>query len=215
MSDFGTTDSRPIRQLLLGAACAVVQALTQPTGAYADDAIAFEEIEVPFVIGNTRSADINERSEFDARDQVAEQYVAVIVEITKTGATPINASLVRGPLQVTHSSVKDLTVNAQQSTRVVATYTIPDPRFVRRERSVTSEVGAWVELDKATKVIYVPLSSLIDLVEIKPEPGRSGTVSAGGSFDPRPWATGACDGHDPNLFPNCAAVADLGLSPLP
>ena len=183
--------------------------------ALADDDVILEEIVVPDRIDGTSATDINERSEFDTSDQVAKQYVAIVVEITKTSTTPIDASLVRGPSTIANNSVKDLRVSAEQSGRVVSAYSMPDPRFVRRERGVTGRMEPWIELDSATAVIYVPLSSVIGKVEILPEPGRSPTVSAGGSFDPRPWATGACDGADPNLYPNCSDVVALGLTPLP
>ncbi len=181
----------------------------------AQDTIHLEEIVVPDRIDDTTPEDVNEQSSFETSDQVARQYVAIIVEVTKSDTIPIGASLVRGPAEISNAALKDLKVSALQSTRTVSTYSMADPRFAKREPSVTGRMSAWIELDSATTVIYVPLSDLIDKVEIAPEPGRSDTVSSGGQFDPRPWATGACDGHDPDLFPGCSSVIALGIAPLP
>jgi len=177
----------------------------------AQDGVVYEEIMVPDRIHDSSTADINARSEFSVGDQVARQYLAIVLEITKTTVTPIDSSLVRGPSSLSSAANKDLQVRALQSTRVVSQYSVQDPRFVKRERSVTGRVDAWVELVSANQVVYIPLSSLIDKVEVAPETGRAGTVSSGGDFDPRPWATVACDGHDPDLYPNCAAVIALGI----
>jgi hypothetical protein len=202
-------NDRTLAQVLVGVTMALCGAVS------AQDTIHLEEIEVVDRISDTTPKDVDEESGFKTSDQVARQYVAIVVEVTKTDTIPIDASLVRGPAEISNAALKDLKVSALQSTRAVSTYSMADPRFAKRERSVTGHMSAWIELDSATAVIYVPLSALIDKVEIAPEPSRSDTVSSGGEFDPRPWATGACDGHDPDLYPDCSSVIALGISPLP
>ena len=192
------------------AACAVLAA---PAGAQ-----NYEEIFVPppierEIAGKT-AADVNAASTFSVAEQIEAQYVAITVEMTKTSITPLDARLIRGPAQPASSATRDLEVRALAGVREMSRYGIADPRFRSKEQGVTGENRPWVEQPVASKVIYIPLSSLVDKVEISPAPGRAGTVSSGGEFDPRPWATLACDGHDPNLYPNCDAILLLGI-PIP
>jgi hypothetical protein len=183
---------------------------------YADDAeTIYRPIEIPDAIRGTSQDDLNAVSGFNVSDQVASQYLAVTLEVTKTSITPIESTLVRGPASLPDSSVKDLQIRAFDTSKMISNYSIADPRFRKREPSSVGTGGTWFEQPMATQQIFVPLSSLIDKVEVLPESGRSGTVSAGGVFDPRPWATAACSSYDPDLFPNCGDVIALGIPPPP
>ena len=205
--------TKRIVTLMLATAAAILQI---------EPAIA-EDIEIitgrpPFdlVIGETHTRDINERSEFSVAEQVANQYLVVKLEITKTSITPLEASLTRGPDKA-NDAIKDLQVRSLDSTRLVAQYSVADPRFQRIEPSASPrDLGSSNRATEAPMkelIIFVPLSSMVDKVEVVPEPDRAGTVSSGGDFDPLPWATVACTGHDPDLFPNCPAILALGIPP--
>jgi hypothetical protein len=199
--------------LILAALAAIMQ--SHPTIAQDDD-VDYRRVPVPRSLHDTSSTDVNARSEFSVAEQVANQYLVVKLEITKTSITPFESSLVRGP-DKTSSAIKDLQIRALNSTGVVAQYSVADPRFLRFEPGASPRDLARShrvrELASSDLIIYVPLSSTIDKVEIVPEPGRDDIVSSGGDFDPLPWATVACTGHDPDRYPNCPAILALGIPP--
>lgn len=168
-----------------------------------------ERAPVKLELNGKTSAEVNARSEFESSDLLAYQYLVVTVQVTKTSATPIRASLVRGP-QKASSAIDDLRVRALASSKLVLEYAVPDPRFRKRQRNTnTPAAGEWIELRSAEMKIYVPLSSGIRSVEIVPSPGRGIIVSSGGIFDPAPWAKSACALADPVTFPACTPVLAL------
>lgn len=176
-----------------------------------------ERASVKLELNGKTSAEVNARSEFENSDLLAYQYLVVTVQVTKTSATPISASLVRGP-QKASSAIDDLRVRALANSRLVLEYAVPDPRFRKRQRNTnrkrqrntnTPAAGEWIELPSAEMKIYVPLSSGIRSVEIMPSPGRGIIVSSGGIFDPAPWAKSACALADPVTFPACKPVMAL------
>lgn len=156
------------------------------------------------------SAAVNARSEFESSDLLTDQYLVVTMRITKTEATPIGASLIRGPKKAS-SAIDDLRVRSFERSLLVLEYAAPDPRFRKRQGGTsTSAAGEWMELPSADMKIFVPLSSLVRLVEVLPAPERALVVSGGGDFDPAPWAISACTGADPVTYPACAAIIALG-----
>jgi len=160
-------------------------------------------------IRDTTPVDVNSESSFQVVDMVANRFLAIQVEFTKSTINPNSATLARGPGR-SNSSAFDLTVTASGANARSTQYRISDPRLQKLQD------GPWEERSSAEKVIYIPLSDQIDSVEIAPaSPARGGVVSAGGSFDPRPWATLACTGADPDEYPECSAILALGISPPP
>ncbi len=163
-------------------------------------------------LNGTTSAAVNARSEFESSDLLAVQYLVVTVRITKTEATPVGASLIRGPQKKSSSAIDDLRVRSFERSILVHEYAAPDPRFRKRQGGTSaSAAGEWMELPSADMKIFVPLSSLVRLVEVLPAPERILVVSGGGDFDPAPWAISACTGADPVTYPACAAILALGL----
>lgn len=195
------------------AIAASMMAICLPSFSAQNNEAIYLPIEVPANIEGTSQEDANARSDFKVSDQVARQYLVVTLEVTKTGITPVGSSLVRGPGRLTNGAIKDLQIRAFDTTKMIAAYSIRDPRFTKREQNRVGGRPRWVELPAAKKNVFVPLSSEIENVEVIPEAARSGIVSPGGNFDPRPWGTAACVGHDPDLFPNCAAILALGIPP--
>lgn len=194
---------------LLGLICALTTLVCAT--ARAQDDVHHSPVYVPVdrEIRDTSPRDINAESDFSVAAQVANRYLAVTIEVTKTSITPTDAVLVRGP-QRSNSSAADLWVSVSGPGVLASRYRIADPRLQKLED------GAWEASDSAEKVIVIPLSALIERVIVAPtSTTRGAVVSAGGTFDPRPWATLACTGADPGTYPECAAVLDLGIPPPP
>jgi len=181
------------------------------TSVLAQDDVHLSPVYIPVdrEIRDTRPNDVNAQSDFRVADMIAFRYLAVTIDITKTNINPTDATLVRGP-QRSNSSAHDLWVSSSGTGLRSTRYRIADPRLQKLDS------GAWEERASAEEVIIIPLSAMIDQVNVAPTSAQRGTVvSAGGTFDPRPWATLACTGADPETYPECSAVLGLGIPPPP
>ena len=147
------------------------------------------------------SEKLNERSDFSVANQVANEYLVITALVTKSDFKPVRSQLIRGPTKA-NSAFPDLVVRSYVDTNLVMDYTIQDPRFIHRGEE-------WVELPSAEIMIFVPLSSTVDNVTIRPLDGRRGIVSKGGEFNPLTWAIIACRnaGRD---FAACQPIVELG-----
>ena len=96
-----------------------------------------------------------------------------------TGETPAK------PAPASGSGVEDLRVRAMARDKVVAEYSIPDPRLVETEDQ------KWQLLPSARTFVYVPLSTEITALSISPLPGRT-RASKGGTIPVLDLAKRAC-----------------------
>ena len=142
------------------------------------------------------------QADFEPAQQLSEQLLAILVDVTKTNivARETGLELILGQ-QKTSSAIADLQISVFANGGLLAQYHAPDPRFSKVEN------GDWIETGRATMRIFVPLSNSIDKVSVEPVPGRESVVSTGGHFDPRPLMKLACaqaagTGQD-IYFPRC------------
>ena len=147
------------------------------------------------------SQNLNEKSNFSVAKQVANEYLVVTIVVTKSDITPVRSQLTRGPAKA-NSAFPDLVVRSFAGTNLNMDYTIQDPRFIHRGEE-------WIELPSAEIMVFVPLSSTVDKVTIRPVQGRRGMVSKGGEFNPLRWAIIACrkEGRD---FAACQPIVEPG-----
>ena len=162
-----------------------------------------------------RSSDLESRlrdqmgqAEFDSSGRPREPFLVVLVDVARDGAVARNTGmeLILGQSK-TNSATADLLVESTAGSNVVSKYVVADPRFSKMEDRRWNEAGSTVMR------VFVPLSLNIDMVSIKPVPGREGVVSAGGAFDPRPLMKAACDQAASSgrisRFPECDTVISL------
>jgi len=125
---------------------------------------------------------------FDPAGQPGEPFLVVLIDVTKNDAVARDTGLelILGQPK-SSSTTADLLIVSTANGSLVAQYYASDPRFSKMENR------AWTEADSATMRIFIPLSVNIDLVSIKPVPGREPVVSGGGQFDPRPLMKLACE----------------------
>ncbi len=148
------------------------------------------------------------RADFEPAGRPREPFLVVQVDITQDGAVVRSAGieLILGQ-QKANSTAADLHIESRTNGIVVTGYHVEDPRFSKMEDKRRN-----VALSAMMRV-FVPLSANIDLVTIKPVPGRETIVSAGGAFDPRPLMITACEEvlHTDLAvyFPECDSVLSL------
>lgn len=139
-----------------------------------------DELSLP----NQRAERVNSQSTATAAVSGQQLQLAVEVEVTASGVTPIGAVIIRAP-QRTSSGLPDLrvTIDGSQPTA----YSLADPRLAQ----VDAE-GERV-LPSARTFIHAPLSANLGSVRIEPmDPGRK-DVSRGGVIDLRPLLVRACE----------------------
>lgn len=179
------------------------QELEEELATTAEDESVTEEVITGTRLRRPTTDDLNARSEFRSSQIVANQYLVVTLELTKTSIEPLDARLMRGP-GIRNSATDDLRVRAMKGNKVHTQYSIQDPRFRKRQRG--SDLGAgyeWFELPSVEKSVFIPLDASITKVSIVPAPGREGAVSSGGEFDLGPLASYACREYDPLRYPDC------------
>jgi hypothetical protein len=177
--------------------------------------LAFLGLAGPLACLADRSSDLDTRlreqlgeGQFEPSGRPRESFLVVLVDITQDGAVARNTGmeLILGQPK-TNSTAADLIIESSANGDVVANYRVADPRFSK------TEDRQWRVADSTEMRVFVPLSFSIDLVSIKPVPGRDSVVSAGGVFDPRPLMKTACEGvSDADLeilFSECNAVIGL------
>lgn len=165
--------------------------------------ITEEEITATRIRPSTKPEDLHARSEFRSSQLVANQYLAVTLELTKTSMEVLNPRLMRGPA-VRNSAIDDLRVRMMQDGKVHSQYSIQDTRFRKRQRG--SDLGdgyEWFIQEPVEITVFIPLDESIDKVSIIPSPGREGVVANGDEFDPRPLAAFACRERDYSRYPDC------------
>ena len=160
---------------------------------------------------DTRLREQMGETQFEDSGRPRDPYLVVLVDVTQDGAVVRNTGieLILGQPK-TNSTAADLIVesstNEDGESVQVAIYYVADPRFSK------TEDRQWRVADSAVMRVFVPLSVSIDLVTIKPAPGRESIVSAGGEFDPRTSMITACEELSDNdretLFPECNAVIE-------
>ena len=145
----------------------------------------------------------NAESDFSVARQIANEYLVLTVVVTESDVKRIKSHLVRGP-EKANSPIGDLEIRALSGSKVVMGYTAPNPRLTKQE-------GVnWVVSTSAPMVIFVPLQSTVDSVEIRPVPGQQYTISKTVEFDPRPWAMSACQ-NNRRIFAACPEINSLVL----
>ena len=146
----------------------------------------------------------NATVDFAVPNQIANEYLAITVEVTVDTVTPLASELVRGAGKA-NSAAADLQVIPSAAGVETGVYSMSDPRFFRLEQS------EWRTAPSANAIVFVPLSATIDKLEITPLPGRQPFTSAGATFDPRQWAVLACQASTAT-FAECPAVIALRAS---
>jgi hypothetical protein len=164
--------------ITVSAACAP---LAQQRGQGTDD-----EVEKMLATANAEDA-------FDVTQLERDLHMAVEVEITAEGVTPVGVSIVRGPARP-NSAQADLSVRAFTSDAVVSQYTIADPRLVEVEGE------GWRQLPSARIFVHVPLDTDLRQLLIVPVAGREADTSPGGAVDLQPLMKEACK-EQPDLDP--------------
>lgn len=130
--------------------------------------------------------------------------LAVEVEITAAGITPIGATIVQAPPK-TNSAIADLRVQAVGADRWE--YTMPDPRFA--EVDDPKEHGERV-LPSARWYVYAPLSVTVTAISVQPLAQTERAVSRGGTIDVRALAAEACTRTKSELLACREIVAKYG-----
>ena len=125
--------------------------------------------------------------------------LAVEVEITAGGVTPIGATIVQAPPK-TNSAIADLRVEPVGAER--AAYTMPDPRLA--EVDDPNEQGERI-LPSARWFVYAPLSASVSAISVQPIAATERKVSRGGTIDVRALAVDACRRNESQL-PACREI---------
>ena len=152
----------------------------------------------------------NAESNFSVARQIANEYLVLTVVVTESEVKPIKSHLVRGP-EKANSPTGDLEIRALSRGKAVMSYTVANPRLTKQE-------GVnWAVSKSAQMVIFVPLQSTLDSVQILPVPRQQFTISGIVEFDPWPWANSACNNNDEQndhreekrVFAACPAIQAL------
>ena len=122
---------------------------------------------------------------FDVSMLATTAQLAVEVQVTAGGVTPLGATIVLGPPKA-NSALTDLSVRALAGDRVLAEYVMADPRLAEVDDTGT------VVLEAAQTFVYAPLSPDLTVLEITAVEGRVG-VSTGGTTDLKPLIWQACN----------------------
>lgn len=144
---------------------------------------------------------LNAESDFSVARQVANEYLVLTVVVSESDVKPIKSQLVRGP-EKANSALGQIEIRALAGGTVAMSYTTQNPRLTKREGRT------WSVSPSAGMVIFVPLQSTLDSVEIRPVPGQQYTISKKVEFDPLPWAIRACH-NDERGFSACEAIKNL------
>jgi hypothetical protein len=127
----------------------------------------------------------NSANTFDVAMFDATPQLAIEVEVTASDIQPRNVTIVRAPAKA-NSAMADLQVRTLAGDKVMAEYTVSDPRLVEIERQGQKILPA------ARTFLYVPLSAALTELVVVPATGREKFVSKGGVLDLRALLQKAC-----------------------
>jgi hypothetical protein len=129
-------------------------------------------------------AKLNESTGSRADRAAAAAQLALEVEVTETGVTPVGAAIVRAP-RPTSRGIADLRVSVLAGDRTVLEYFTADPRLAEVEKQ-----GALV-LPAARTIVFAPLEPAPTDLVVEPAPGKE-NVSRGGRIALAPFLAEAC-----------------------
>jgi hypothetical protein len=134
--------------------------------------------------GDEQVARLNEASGYRADRAAGAPQLALEVEVTEGGVTPVAAGIVRAP-RPTSRGIADLRVAVLAGDRTVLEYFTADPRLAEVEKQ-----GAMV-LPSARTIVFAPLEPAPTDLVIQPAPGKE-NVSRGGRIALGSWIAEAC-----------------------